>query len=113
MTAYNKADLYNKYVQEQASLAFRERCVGNDSYQKILEAHPQKLYTPNYFIRIGLGLLTVVATVFSLLLLGLLVGVSETGGFIGLLIFFALLCYGFLELMVQQKNYYNAGIDNV
>ncbi|QEC68479.1 hypothetical protein FRZ67_14620 [Panacibacter ginsenosidivorans] len=113
MTAYGNTNLYNKYVQEQASAAFRNKCIDENAYRNILEKHAHTLYTPNYFIRIGLALLTIMALTFSLVLLWLITRASSDDAIIGLLIFFAVLCYGLLELMVKQKKYYNAGIDNI
>ena len=52
MQAYNKINLTNKYVQEQAMEALQAACISNESYNRILQAYPCKLYTPNYFIRI-------------------------------------------------------------
>ena len=65
MQAYKNSDLYNKYVSEQATEALQTGCINNESHNKILRAYPCKLYTPNYFIRIALGLLTIVAVLFS------------------------------------------------
>jgi len=113
MQAYNKSDLYNKYVHEQANEALRTTCVSEESYKNILAAYPVKLYTPNYFIRIALGLLTVVAILFSGLLLWLLSSASSTGAIVTLLIFLAITCYIFLELLVKARQFYNAGVDNV
>ena len=113
MQAYNKPDLYNKYVQEQATAALQTTCISNGSYNKILQAYPFKLYTPNYFIRIALGLLTIVAVLFSGLLLWLMSSASGTPAIITLLIFLAILCYITLELLVKIKQYYNAGVDNI
>jgi len=94
MTAYNNTDLYNKYVQEQASEAFRNKCIDEAVYRNILEKHPHTLYTPNYFIRIGLALLTFVAIVFSLTLVWLITGASSDEAIMTLLLFFcdSLLC---------------------
>ena len=113
MQAYNKPDLYNKYVQEQATEAFQTACISSGSYNKILQAHPCKLYTPNYFIRIALGLLTIVAVLFLGLLLWLLTSASGTRAITTLLIFLAITSYITLELLVKKKQYYNAGVDNV
>jgi len=112
MQAYNYNDLYNKYVIDQATDALQTGCVHNESFIKIKEAHPVKLYTPNYFIRIALGLLTIVAVVFSGLLLWLISSASEDASIITLLIILAAICYVVLEVFVQKKNYYNAGVDN-
>jgi len=113
MQAYNKIDLDNKYIREQAAEALQTACISNESYNTIVQAFPSKLYTPNYFIRIALGLLTVVAVLFSGLLLWVLTSASDTAAIKTLLIFLAVLCYIALELLVKTKQYYNAGVDNI
>ncbi|CAN5638037.1 hypothetical protein BH10BAC2_BH10BAC2_29150 [soil metagenome] len=113
MTAYPTTDLYNKYIQEQASEAFMQKCIDETVYSNILEKSAHTLYTPNYFIRIGLALLTAVAITLSMVLVWLMTSASSDEGIIALLIFFALICYGLLEFMVKLKKYYNAGIDNI
>lgn len=113
MTAYRATDLYNKYVQEQASEAFMQQCIDETAYSNILAKSVHALYTPNYFIRIGLALLTSVAILLSMVLVWLITSASSDEGIITLLIFFAVVCYGLLELMVKLKKYYNAGIDNI
>src|SRR6185503_21054244 len=113
MQAYNKIDLDNKYIREQAAEALQTVCISNESYNTIVQAFPSKLYTPNYFIRIALGLLTVVAVLFSGLLLWLLTSASDTAAIKTLLIFLAVLSYIALELLVKTKQYYNAGVDNI
>jgi hypothetical protein len=112
MQAYSKIDLYNTYIHEQATEALQTGCISDIIKDRILQAYPSKLYTPNYFIRIALGLLIIVAVLFSGLLLFLLFSVPEKGA-IPLLIFLAILCYITLELLVKSKQYYNAGVDNV
>ncbi|MEP7319897.1 MAG: hypothetical protein ABI921_14175, partial [Panacibacter sp.] len=100
MTAYNNTDLYNRHVEEQASEAFHRECISSETYKNILLQHECKLYIPNYFIRIGSALLTIVCILFSGILLGLLFISSDEAGFIGLCIFMAGLCYIALELLV-------------
>jgi hypothetical protein len=113
MQAYSKIDLNNKYIQQQATEAVQTACISKESYNKILQAYPSKLYTPNYFIRIALGLLSIIAVLFSGLLLWLLFSASSAPAIKTLLIFLAILCYITLELLVKRKQYYNAGVDNV
>ena len=113
MQAYRYSDLYSKYVIEEATDARQTSCINSHSYAGILEAYPGKLYTPDYFIRIALGLLTIVAVLFSGLLLWLVSSASATRAIATLLIFLAILCYIALELLVKEKQYYNAGVDNV
>lgn len=113
MQAYKYKDLYNKLVQQTASEAFEAQGIGAETYKNILEAHPVALYTPNFFIRVALGLLTVIAVVFSGLLVWLISGASNNYAFIALFIFLCIGCYASLELLITNKQYYNAGVDNV
>ncbi len=113
MPAYNSKDLYNRLVQEQASEAFRSTCIGEESYKKIVESHRNTLYTPNYFIRIALGVLTIIAVLFMGILLGLLFGISGSAQVVILCIFTGVACFGSLELLVKWKKFYNAGTDNI
>ncbi|MEP6948527.1 MAG: hypothetical protein ABI863_04610 [Ginsengibacter sp.] len=113
MQAYRKIDLYNRYIGEQSTEALQTGCISSESNNKILTAYPSKLYTPNYFIRIALGLLTMVAVLFSGLLLSLLSSASGATTIKAVMIFLAILCYITLELLVKSKQYYNAGVDSV
>ena len=111
MIAYNSTDLDNEAICNEASKAFHHGSIDKDVYQKIVSSHKSNLYTPNYFIRIGLMILTLVIISFSAGLLALIFD-----GFNSITVFFvfmALVCYASLELMVKKKQYYNAGIDNL
>lgn len=110
MHKYSNNDLYNRYVQEQAREAFETNCISKESYINIVKNYITELYTPNYFIRIAMAVMAAVATLFSAALLFLISGGSnfETGLFFILAIF----TYTGIELLVQQKNYFNAGVDN-
>jgi hypothetical protein len=113
MAIYHTKDLYNKYVQEQLSEAFLKEAINEVTYKKLLETHPTALYTPNLFIRIALTLLTLVAVIFSGLLFGLIFQTADSAGVSGLLLIFSLVNYAALELLVKEKKYYNAGVDNL
>jgi len=113
MQAYKYKDLYNKLVQQKTSEAFEAQYINADTFKKILEAHPSSLYTPNFFIRIALGLLTVVAVLFFGLLVWLISGADHDYAFVALFFFLCIVCYIALELLIKQKQYYNAGVDNV
>lgn len=112
MTAYNTIDIHNKLVRENAAEALHYGLIDDATYTHVIEASPVKLYIPNYFIRIGLGILTVIAGLFSCFLLGLLFDLSRPVGSGVFLFFMAALSYTALELFVNSKKYHNAGIDN-
>jgi hypothetical protein len=113
MLAYNRSELHSRYVKEEAEEAFTTFRINEESLVKIIAAYSDNLYTPNYFIRIAIGLLTLVAVVFSAALLFLLMGYVSPGGLITLFIILAIVCYLVLEIFVNAKHYYNAGVDNV
>lgn len=113
MHIYSDKQLYNLYVQQQADAAFGTGCIDKESHAAILLNHKLNLYTPNYFIRIAVALLTVVAVLFSGLLLGLIFSVSSADSITILLIVLACVHYAALEILTQRKAYYNAGVDNV
>ncbi len=78
MQAYDSNDLYNQIIRQEASDAFRNNYLSEESYKKILLSNPCNLYTPNYFIRIALGLVTIIAVLFTALLFGLIF--ASSGG---------------------------------
>ncbi|MRG44279.1 hypothetical protein GFS24_04095 [Chitinophaga sp. SYP-B3965] len=112
MIAYNKTDLENSWIQQDAKDACLKECITKEENKNIKAQYPTGLYTPNIFIRIGLFLATVVVGIFSLGLISLIMASSlseETFG--GISIFFALVCYGCLELIVKEKKHFGAGVD--
>jgi hypothetical protein len=111
MRIYKSTHLYNRYVQDKASEALGEHLLSTGSFQKVKEAFPYTLYTPNFFIRVALALLTAVAVLFSAGLFGLMFWSSDSSIILSL-VFLAFVCYAALELFVQKKLFYNAGVDN-
>jgi hypothetical protein len=113
MHIYKHADLYNHYVQEQADEALEHACIVPTTHKKITATYTSALYTPNYFIRIALALLTIVSSLFGSALVGLMLAGSIGDSWAALLILVALVHYATLEWLVRKKQFYNAGVDNV
>jgi hypothetical protein len=112
MIAYNEKRLYNKYVHSQAAEALQEECITPEAYQAICKAKETGFYTPNFFVRIGLALLTFVITVFVSGLLALMF--SPSGSSISfLLVFMGIACYAVAEMLIDSKSHYNSGVDNM
>ncbi len=109
MTAYNKTELVNLLAQQQALDALRSRFISQQSHNHIITAHPITLYTPNVFVKIGLGILTLFIVLASMGLMFMLFSVSS--GFA--LSFAGIICYAVLEFMTRTKKHYNSGVDNV
>ncbi len=112
MIAYSEKELFNRDVIAQAREEFSNSKISPESFHKIEQAYPCNLYTPNFFIAIALGLLTILAFSFTTFLFGLLVSVDISSGFAVLSIFMAVLSYLSLEWMIKKKLYFNAGVDN-
>jgi hypothetical protein len=113
MIAYSKTGLDNLYIQEEAEVAFSHQCITEEEQVAIKERYPVGFYTPNFFIRVGLFILTAVIAGFSL---GLFFLITYSGGNvynpIGLFFFFTALSYVGLELFVRREHHYRSGVDD-
>ena len=72
MIAYNKIWLDNQLKKEETANAFFSNYITHSEKENIESLYPIGFYSPNFFIRIGLFILTVVIAGFSLGLLALL-----------------------------------------
>lgn len=111
MIAYNRQWLNNQYIREEAEEAVREECMDQNTFDAVCEKHPVKFYTPNFFVRVGLAILTLVIVVFSTALIMLMGGGGSTWAY--LLLFMGVCCYVMTEVMVRSKSHYNSGVDNI
>jgi len=114
MIAYNKQWLDSSDLQEQLENAVKENYISKAERDTAAGLYPVCFYTPNIFIRIGLFLLTLVITSFSLGLMGLLfISGSQFENSAGMIcVFFAAVCYTALEAMVRAKHHYQSGVDD-
>ena len=113
MHSYKASDLYNFYLQQEADEAVDTGILSNESKEGIKISFPCNLYTPNFFIRIALSLLCLLCATFATALLFLILDPSSEMVLRVVFFFMFSTCYGLLEYLVKQKNYFNAGIDNV
>jgi len=111
MIAYNTTWLYNLLIRDQADEASNRHCITGGENERIFTTHAVNFYTPNFFVRIGLFILTVVIALFTLglFLLAFLSGNDNQIG--GLMIFLGVLAYISLEVMVA-KRHYKSGVDD-
>ena len=110
MIAYKEIYLDNREVREQADEALSKKIITQEESDLIYGAYPYNLYTPNFFVRVGLFLLTVLALLCCLGLFMLASGNDKSMG--SLFIFFGLLSYGALELFIHVRGICRAGIDD-
>lgn len=112
MIAYPEQALYNSCVLAEARKEFNNSNISAESFQKIEQAYPGKLYTPNFFIAIALGLLTLLAVSFTTFLFYLLTNAGILSRLAVLCLLMAVLCYVSLEGIIKKKMIFNAGVDN-
>jgi hypothetical protein len=113
MIAYNNEWLNNLLVQDQADKAINTNCISKEEKEIIAASYPVGFYSPNFFVRIGLFILTWVILIFGMGLISLIVFSSLTNDKAagGIFIFFGVVIYGGLELMVNNKHY-KSGVDD-
>jgi len=97
-------------MREQADEALAGGCITAEENTKIRNAFPVDFYTTNFFICVGLFLLTVVIVTCSLGLL-FLISAAGSSSFTPLLIFSGLVCYGALEFVVYKRRHFRSGVD--
>src|SRR5258707_15867843 len=112
MIAYNRQSLDNLELQVQSMEAFDKKLMPPEEYDRIRAAYPFYFYIPNSFIRIGLFLLTVLATICGLGLLFLMGLGSIEQSWKSILFTSAAICIGALELFIHNRKMYGAGVDD-
>ena len=112
MIAYNRKSLDNLAINEEAAVALHHNLISQGEMAGIAKAYPVNLYSPNFFIRIGLFLLTalIILMVFGLFCLMLVSSSEQSFGILTLMV--ALLTYGGLEMLIHERNHYRSGIDD-
>ncbi len=112
MIAYNNEWLYNRHIQAQADEALASQYIDKATHKTIFEKYAVHFYTPNFFVRIGLALLTMVVVFFVTGLLGLMFR-EALGSFAYFLIFLGMGCNAGAEYIVRSNLHYNSGVDNM
>jgi hypothetical protein len=112
MIAYNKTWLDNLQIHHQLDDAYQGHCLDKEEMEHCKKNYPVGFYTPHFFIRVGLFLLTLVIVAFSFGLFSMMFFSSGgTDGFAAFSVFFGLITYTALEIMVR-KNHFRSGVDD-
>ncbi len=112
MIIYNTTTLLNRNICAQAERAFHGDLISSEEWNNIQEKHPVDFYSPNFFIRLGIFILTLIIALFSFGLFSLLILDSIESAAGGLAIFFAVVAYAMLEFMVRTKRHFQSGADD-
>ena len=112
MIIYNKVWLLNAMLLELVEKENKEGTISNAEMNRIKGKYPVEFYSPNFFIRVGLFIITVViwGAVQGLLNL-LLRDLGYNSGY-ALIIFMGVLSYSALIIIVEKKSHYRSGVDD-
>jgi len=110
MIAYNNEWLNNLLVRNQADKAGENHCITQPEKDQVYAAYKVGFYTPHFFVRTGLFILTFIIVFFSLGFVSLFF-LDHTEQIGGLFVFFGCIIYGGLEFMVR-KRHYRSGVDD-
>ncbi len=110
MLAYNKITLQHIAIHEAAEEAADLNLITPDKEVEIKNHYAVDLYSPNIFVRIGLGLLTIFIILASVGLMLLVTGVASP---VFILLPFAGSSFAALSYMATTKKHYNSGVDLV
>jgi uncharacterized membrane protein YgcG len=110
MLAYNLTDLNNLMIHNQVDEAADRKLVTEEEVKNIKKAYPVNYYMPNIFIRIGLFIVTLIATGALYSLLSIIMALTDDISW--LLLSYSIVSFILLEIMIQKKRYYCAGVDD-
>ncbi len=118
MIAYNHQWLYALQIQEAAAHWQKKNLLSADQQQLILQHYPAGFYSPNVFIRIGLGFFCCILLGAFQAFLWVLVGISSNWdsalpamGILNILLGAG--CLLVLEFVIKSRHHYSSGIDDV
>jgi hypothetical protein len=113
MIAYSKSSLERSRITNTAETWNKRELISNESLDKIKVSYKPDSYTPNFFVRMGLFVFTLILANAGLGLLTLITlgGSSEFSIGIRLLIY-GIIAFITLEAMIKNKKLFKAGIDD-
>lgn len=111
MLAYNKQDLNNFFIREQVKKAASRESITTDEKTNILNAYPVSFYTPNFFIRIGLGIVTLTAYWALSGFIDSFIKSKDVMSYVLMAVFILLLCT--LEFFIKRYHHFRSGIDDI
>ncbi len=112
MLIYNTAQLDNRLIGQDTDNAAAEGIISDETSARIKAAHPDKLYSPNIFVRVGLMIATILCVMLIIGFFALVMADGILRNFGTFLFIWGLLTYGALELWMKERNHYRSGVDD-
>ncbi len=115
MIAYSKTHLDNLAIVHEAKKWHHNTLITDQKYQEIITNHKHPFYSPNFFVRIGLFVFTLIcasaANGLIMAMTGIIDNNGETGIAIRLFVHGSLMLFA-LEFLIKEKNIFKSGIDD-
>lgn len=112
MLAYNSTWLHALETTREAKRWLESQLISAEQYQALKAAHTTPLYTPNFFVRIGLALFTTIGVNSFAGIFGLIFSFGGSEGIGTWLVTMGLGCVVVLEFSIRKRHLYCAGIDD-
>jgi hypothetical protein len=109
MIAYNTTELHHLLVQSNVTGWEEEGLITEEEKRSVLDKYPVKLFMPQFFLRLGLGILTVIA---SSAAAGILFIANDARVPEALFIICGIGSIAALEMFIKKKHY-RSGVDDV
>ena len=112
MIIYNKKWLSNSIILKLVEQEHQQKTITDVELRDIKEKYPVGFYTPNFFIRVGLFIVTIVISVGIERLLNLVLKDFGFNPHYGVTILMGLFNYAALLIIVGNKFHYRSGVDD-
>lgn len=114
MIAYNGTWLDALRVRDIAGDWHRKGLLPDEKWKAIEERYTSNFYSPNIFVRIGLGFFSQILLWAAIGLFTLFLGVESDEGFAALAVFFGVLALFLLEFwIIRSKRHFGSGLDDM
>jgi hypothetical protein len=115
MLAYQTNHLDHAEILLQAKKWHKNKLIPDQTYETIKMKYANPLYSPNFFVRIGLFVFTVISVIAANGLLMLITNIVNTQSdkeMAARFLFHGILMLGILEILINNKKLYKSGIDD-
>ena len=113
MIFYSKQSLENHFLLKQTTEALEDGLISEAVSEELKKQHPEQLFMPNFFMRIGLFILTNMAALFSLgTIVALIFSSFSADNYHYLGYFMGISTLTVFEIMLRGKAYYRSGVDD-
>lgn len=114
MTAYNQEKLDAYQLKDTAQNWHKMGMLSDAEWEKAKALNPVDLYMPNWFVRIGLGIFTLILLQSALGLIWLVFDPGEDESIAVFLLFYGIMSFIALEtLIVRRMRHFGSGVDDM